>query len=270
MFCQAERMKMELALISSLRSQCGLLFPHSATPISASATHLHLKELRNNRNSYIYCTKNPGCEGDQRVREQSLSKRRDLLLQAATFLVASSSLSAFNTLVARAQNEAVTEFRVYTDDVNKFKISIPSDWEIGSGEGDGVRSLIAFYPQEPSSSSNVSIMITTLGADFTTLGSFGRVDAFADNLVSGLDRSWKRPPGVKAKLIDCKSANGLYYIDYTLQNPGESMRHLSTVLGIANNGLYNRLYTITGQCVDDESEKYCAKVEKAVASFRFI
>ncbi|CAH9086718.1 unnamed protein product [Cuscuta epithymum] len=242
MFCQAERMKMELALISSLRSQCGLLFPHSATPISASATHLHLKELRNNRNSYIYCTKNPGCEGDQRVREQSLSKRRDLLLQAATFLVASSSLSAFNTLVARAQNEAVTEFRVYTDDVNKFKISIPS----------------------------VSIMITTLGADFTTLGSFGRVDAFADNLVSGLDRSWKRPPGVKAKLIDCKSANGLYYIDYTLQNPGESMRHLSTVLGIANNGLYNRLYTITGQCVDDESEKYCAKVEKAVASFRFI
>ncbi|CAH9093443.1 unnamed protein product [Cuscuta europaea] len=233
-------------------------------------------ELKNNRSSCIYCFKNPSCEGDQRVREQSVSKRRELLLQAATFLAASSSLSAFNTSVAHSQKDAVKEFHVYTDDVNKFKVSIPSDWEIGSGEGDGVRSLIAFYPQEPSSSSNdvllpsVSIMITTLGADFTTLGSFGRVDAFADNLVSGLDRSWKRPPGVKAKLIDCKSANGLYYIDYTLQNPGQSMQHLFTVLGIANNGLYNRLYTVTGQCVDEETEKYCAKVEKAVASFRFI
>ncbi|CAH9093444.1 unnamed protein product [Cuscuta europaea] len=145
---------MELPLISSLRSHCGSLFPHSATPISVSDTHHHLKELKNNRSSCIYCFKNPSCEGDQRVREQSVSKRRELLLQAATFLAASSSLSAFNTSVAHSQKDAVKEFHVYTDDVNKFKVSIPSDWEIGSGEGDGVRSLIAFYPQEPSSSSN--------------------------------------------------------------------------------------------------------------------
>lgn len=117
--------------------------------------------------------------------------------------------------------------------------------------------------------------------------------------VSGLDRSWQRPPGVAAKLIDSKAANGkfeddlilffmfwllakqvqfldwdhwalafvgecviellnvfvidwslllgLYYIDYTLQNPGESCRHLFSVLGVANNGWYNRLYTLTGQ-----------------------
>lgn len=134
--------------------------------------------------------------------------------------------------------------------------------------------------------------------------------------VSGLDRSWQRPPGVKAKLIDSKAANGnpllfwlhsssltmmvivqprkwrclefcsvvpsktpsstslrklkacrslrvdciytlvticstylpgLYYIDYTLQNPGETLRHLFTVLGMATTGWYNRLYTVTGQ-----------------------
>lgn len=137
--------------------------------------------------------------------------------------------------------------------------------------------------------------------------------------VSGLDRSWQRPPGVKAKLIDSKAANGnpllfwlhsssltmmviivqprkgrcqeccsavpfktpsstslrklkacrslrvdcinaytlvticstylpgLYYIDYTLQNPGEALRHLFTVLGMATTGWYNRLYTVTGQ-----------------------
>lgn len=41
--------------------------------------------------------------------------------------------------------------------------------------------------------------------------------------------------------------SGLYYIEYTLKNPGESGRHLFSVLGVANNGVYNRLYTLTGQ-----------------------
>lgn len=93
--------------------------------------------------------------------------------------------------------------------------------------------------------------------------------------IGGIDRSWQRPPGVAAKLIDSKSSNGddcfllpnysfsttfmqpeislsfvvsgLYYIEYTLKSPGESMRHLYSVLGVANNGTYNRLYTLTGQ-----------------------
>lgn len=54
----------------------------------------------------------------------------------------------------------------------------------------------------------VSVAITGIGPDFTRLESFGKVDAFAESLVNGLDRSWQRPPGVAAKLIDCKAANG--------------------------------------------------------------
>ncbi|PHT32596.1 PsbP domain-containing protein 3, chloroplastic [Capsicum baccatum] len=199
------------------------------------------------------------------VKEESLTKRRELLLQAGSVAF---SLSAF-TSIALAEDDVAEDFRVYSDDVNKFKITIPRDWQIGAGEGDGVRALIAFYPQE-ASNSNVSIVITSLGADFTKLESFGKVDEFAENLVSGLDRSWQRPPGVKAKLIDSKASKGLYYIEYTLQNPGESLRHLYSVLGIADNGVYNRLYTLTGQFVDEESEKYGAKVQKAVSSFRLI
>lgn len=158
---------------------------------------------------------------------------------------------------------------MYSDELNKFKLMIPQDWEVGSGENNGVNSLTGFYPTEPSGS-NVTVVITGLGADYTRLESFGKVDEFAENLVSGLDRSWQRPPGVKAKLIDSKSANGLYYIEYTLQKPGESRRHLYSVLGIANNGWYNRLYTVTGQFVDEDSEKYGSKIEKAVASFRLV
>ncbi|XP_031123080.1 psbP domain-containing protein 3, chloroplastic [Ipomoea triloba] len=251
---------------SLLHSQCGSFLATAVVSRSATATatrlHPKTKSLNNTVNSYISCCNNPG-----KPREQSLSKRRELLLQAG---IVAFSLSAFPSVAFAADNVAVKESpRVYSDDVNKFKILIPADWEVGTGEGDGVRSLIAFYPQE-ASNSNVSIVITSLGADFTRLESFGKVDEFAENLVSGLDRSWKRPPGVAAKLIDSKSANGLYYIDYTLQNPGQSLRHLFTVLGIANNGFYNRLYTITGQFVDEEAEKYGAEVEKAVASFRLM
>lgn len=40
---------------------------------------------------------------------------------------------------------------------------------------------------------------------------------------------------------------GFYYIEYTLQNPGESRKHLFSAIGMASNGWYNRLYTVTGQ-----------------------
>ncbi|KAJ4702340.1 Photosystem II reaction center PsbP family protein [Melia azedarach] len=162
------------------------------------------------------------------------------------------------------------DFQTYTDEVNKFEISIPQDWQVGAGEPNGFKSITAFYPPEASSSSSVSVVITGLGPDFTRMESFGKVEAFADTLVSGLDRSWQRPPGVAAKLIDCKAANGFYYIEYTLQNPAETRKHLYSAIGMASNGWYNRLYTVTGQFVDEESEKYGSGIEKAVASFRFI
>ncbi|KAJ6680860.1 hypothetical protein OIU74_019359 [Salix koriyanagi] len=193
------------------------------------------------------------------------TKRREALfnmvLTAFTFpAIASTALAA--TGVAE-------DLRIYTDDVNKFKISIPQGWQVGSGEPSGYKSVTAFYPEEASNSS-VSVVITGLGPDFTRLESFGKVDAFAETLVGGLDRSWQRPPGVAAKLIDSKASNGLYYIEYTLQNPGESRRHLLSALGVAFNGWYNRLYTVTGLFVDEESEKFGTDIRKAVSSFRLI
>ncbi|GER36660.1 photosystem II reaction center PsbP family protein [Striga asiatica] len=181
--------------------------------------------------------------------------RRKLMFQAFTAAV---TFPAVGPVALAVESE---DFRVYTDDVNKFKISIPQDWQVGNGEGDGVKSLTAFYPPE-ASSANVSILITGLGADFTRLESFGKVDEFAETLIGGLDRSWQRPPGVAAKLVDSKAANGLYYIEYTLQKPGETLRHLFSVLGIADNGFYNRLYTLTGQFLDDEEEKFGPKIRK--------
>ncbi|XP_059460649.1 psbP domain-containing protein 3, chloroplastic [Corylus avellana] len=199
-----------------------------------------------------------------RVQEGFGAKRRDFVLQMA-------ATATFPLIIpnALAEKDVPENFRLYTDDVNKFKILIPQDWQIGAGEPNGFKSITAFYPEE-ASNSNVSVVITGLGADFTRMESFGKVDAFAETLVNGLDRSWQRPPGVAAKLIDCKASNGIYYIEYSLQNPGESRRRLFSAIGMASNGWYNRLYTVTGQFMEEESEKYSFNIEKAVASFRFI
>ncbi|CAM8886535.1 unnamed protein product [Rhodiola kirilowii] len=167
--------------------------------------------------------------------------RRVLSFGSGTVLV----LFLFVLLVSLAAED----LKVYTDNVNKFKISIPNDWQVGAGEPNGFKSITAFYPEE-TSTSNVSVVITGLGADFTRLESFGKV--------SGLDRSWQRPPGVTAKLVDCKSSKG------------ESTKHIYSAIGMASNGWYNRLYTVTGQFVEEESEKFGSEIQKAVASFKFI
>ncbi|KNA16164.1 hypothetical protein SOVF_091580 [Spinacia oleracea] len=194
--------------------------------------------------------------------ESSSTRRREAMLQIAFSAV-------FQVATAAAVSSpavALDEFRVYSDDANKYKISIPQDWQVGVGETDGIKSITAFYPE--ASTSNVSVAITGIGPDFTKLESFGNVDTFAENLVNGLDRSWQRPPGIAAKLIDCKSKNGLYYVEYTLQNPGESRRHIYSATGMAQNGWYNRLYTVTGQFVEDDSDKFGSKIQKAVQSFK--
>uniref|UniRef100_A0A2N9ITX2 PsbP C-terminal domain-containing protein n=1 Tax=Fagus sylvatica TaxID=28930 RepID=A0A2N9ITX2_FAGSY len=137
------------------------------------------------------------------VEERCGAKRREVVLQMT---IAAFSFPAIigNAL---AENDVPENFRVYSDDVNKFKILIPQDWQVGAGEPNGFKSITAFYP-EGATSSNVSVVITGLGADFTKMESFGKVDAFAETLVNGLDRSWQRPAGVAAKLIDCRASKG--------------------------------------------------------------
>ncbi|KAJ1427429.1 PsbP family [Sesbania bispinosa] len=191
------------------------------------------------------------------IEEGYAVNRRQLILHTAvaTFAASATVPSAF------ALNDVSEDVRIYTDDVNKFKIEIPQEWQIGTGDSTGFKSLTAFYPKEESNS-NVSVVITGLGPDFTKMESFGKVDEFAETLVSGLDRSWQKPPGVAAKLIGCKSSNGFYYIEYSLQNPGESRKHLYSAIGMASNGWYNRLYTVTGQFVEEETDKYASEIKK--------
>ncbi|KAK1266709.1 hypothetical protein QJS04_geneDACA014511 [Acorus gramineus] len=242
----------------------------------ASVLHLHIQTSQSprpsllnqghlkNRNPSILCLRNTESKENPCNGELTKTRRREALIQFGF----SASLFPSIVLNASAETDLVEELRVYADETNKFQISIPQDWLAGTGQTDSIRSVTAFYPKE-TSDSNVSVAITGLGPDYTRMESFGAVDAFAESLVTGLDRSWKRPPGVTAKLVNSKAAKGFYYIEYTLQNPGERCRHIFSAIGMANNGWYNRLYTVTGLFMEDESEKYRSTIAKCVSSFRF-
>lgn len=199
------------------------------------------------------------------IDEQCKPNRRDLLLHT---LVSGLSFPIF-TSNAFAESDVQGSFKTYEDETNKFRILVPQGWSVGLGDAKSFKSVTAIYP-EGASDSNISIVITGVGPDFTSLKSYGSVDMFAESLVNRLDRSWVSPPGLAAKLIDCKASNGLYYVEYTLQNPGENRRHLYSVTGMAVNGWYNRLYTVTGQFMEDASEKYQSEIQKSVSSFRLI
>mmetsp|Transcript_32571 Transcript_32571/g.39415 ORF Transcript_32571/g.39415 Transcript_32571/m.39415 type:complete len:111 (-) Transcript_32571:152-484(-) len=87
---------------------------------------------------------------------------------------------------------------------------------------------------------------------------------FGSRLVGGLDRSFldkgvrfgkNKGPNQKAVLVDAKDRSGMYFVDYTLEMPGEFSRHLLSVVALGNNGRYNRLYTVTAQA---DAENYSA------------
>ncbi|XP_058073389.1 psbP domain-containing protein 3, chloroplastic isoform X2 [Magnolia sinica] len=238
-----------MASVCSLRLQTTLLRRHRSPSYVSKC-----------RNRSILCFQNIQTDRDSRngFKEESIRRRRDVLIQ---FLFCGSSFHSIFAGSASAETDLKEDFRIYSDDSNKFQISIPQEWLVGAGEPNGYKSVTAFYPTEASNSNG-------LGPDFTRLESFGKVDAFAESLVSGLDRSWQRPPGLAAKLLDSKAGNGLYYIEYSLQNPGESCRHIFSAIGMASNGWYNRLYTVTGQFLEEESEIYRSKIEKSVSSFK--
>ncbi|KAM3209943.1 hypothetical protein ACQJBY_064166 [Aegilops geniculata] len=195
--------------------------------------------------------------------------RRDALLGVLLSATAASSAPLLVPVEAFAETAETQEgFTAYEDEANKFTLVIPQGWQVGAGERSGFKNVTAFFPEQNPNSS-VSVVITGIGPDFTSLKSFGSVDEFAENLVTGLDRSWQRPAGLAAKLIDSKASNGLYYIEYTLQNPGEKRRHIVSAIGMAFNGWYNRLYTVTGQYIDDDEESaiYKPEIEKVTSSW---
>lgn len=206
-------------------------------------------------------------------------ERRQLLLGLASL-----------ALVSGAEQRpalADEEVAVYTDPAEGFKMSIPAGWVYGEGGLDGnkgfsgasgARRAVGWY-KEDDPSTNVVVVLTTAGADYTSMGSFGTPFDFGSNLVGSMDRSYMlrqrfgRPKDEEvqiAKLLDYKEVGGApktYYVEYTVVRPGGDARHLYSVATLKFNGVYNRLYTVTAQCSEEAVGSNGGMLERVVKSF---
>ena len=170
------------------------------------------------------------------------------------------------------------------DEADGFTLSIPPNWTAGQGETEALganvtRRVLAWYPDASNPNrASVSVVVTNVAADFTSLGSFGTPDAFGQTLVNGLDRSytakasWGRPAKSldeiqTAKLLETGSMGGMYTVEYQVKRPGQGVTHLWEVVALCFNGTYNRLYTVTGQCGEEDLEKLGGEVKTVLDSF---
>lgn len=60
------------------------------------------------------------------------------------------------------------------------------------------------YPQA-GTDTNVTVIITNVGADFTSLGSFGSAEGFGSNLVSSMDRSFLLRKAINKDSVQARS-----------------------------------------------------------------
>ncbi|GAX86069.1 hypothetical protein CEUSTIGMA_g13483.t1 [Chlamydomonas eustigma] len=184
----------------------------------------------------------------------------------------------------RANATEVLGASVYEDPVDKFKLTVPAGWASGQGTipgavpgPSGVRRTLAFFPDDPSVQDiSVTVVVTNVSVEFTKLSSFGNIDSFADNLVSSQDRSmmlrqpsWARKPNEViqvAELVSCKATSNKYFVEYTIEKIPGPKRHLYSSFILGSNGRYNRLYTVTGQCLEEDVPKYGNLISSSVAS----
>lgn len=70
-----------------------------------------------------------------------------------------------------------------------------------------------------------------------------------------------------AKLVDAQEKRGMYYVEYTVEKRPGPKRHLYSVVALAYNGRYNRLYTLTGQCLEEQVDQVEPVLKQVMSSF---
>jgi hypothetical protein len=215
--------------------------------------------------------------------------RRQLLLSTTSLLL----LTATPNLPAHADSSTL-----YVDPEDKFQLEVPSNWSTGSGDlfgepssssqtnrfsnGAGLKRVVAFYPPDTPSVS-ISITASTVGPDYTSLGSFGSAIDWGEKLVSIMDRSYllRAPELIRqraaargefattATLLGVKESRGMYIAEYVTGAEGQPTRKVTTAAAMGNNGRLNKLYTINVSAPEgDEYGKYEEVLKRAVDSFR--
>jgi len=200
-----------------------------------------------------------------------------------TSLVILSTLFANRKQLGAPASEILLE--QYEDVDNGFAISFPSGWLIGKGDiggtksrfsnGAGVQQVFAWYPpsEEVVSGKSLAVTVKTAGPDYTTLGSFGTSEQFAENLIAQMDQSYltkklKNSGAVTtARLIQSEEKQNKYIIEYRVSKMGEPTRRVwtSVSLGKSSSGV-SKFYTATGSCKEEDAEVFGPLLRASVES----
>lgn len=221
--------------------------------------------------------------------------RRQLLLSTTSLLL----LTATPDLPpAQADSSSTSTSTLYVDPEDKFQLEVPSNWSTGSGDlfgdpssssqtnrfsnGAGLKRVVAFYPPDTPSVS-ISITASTVGPDYTSLGSFGSAIDWGEKLVSIMDRSYllRAPELIRqraaargefattATLLGVKESRGMYIAEYVTGAEGQPTRKVTTAAAMGNNGRLNKLYTINVSAPEGEEYRLYGEVlKRAVDSFK--
>ena len=186
---------------------------------------------------------------------------------------------------------AESQITLYTDAVDGWRIEVPANWTQGEGSlgnkkqdrfsnAAGMQRVVGWV-SPTSQTTSLAVTAKTPGADYTGLGSFGKVDDWAENLIATIDRSFMArarfggkdaPPIVTAKLVGAKevgSGDGKkYVVEYVTTKTGEPTRHVFTAVCFGETGNLRRFYTVTASCVEEEYSSVGDGLRTSVSSFQ--
>ena len=186
---------------------------------------------------------------------------------------------------------AASQIAQYTDTLDGWRIDVPANWIQGEGSlgnkkqdrfsnAAGMQRVVGWV-SPTSQTTSLAVTVKTPGADYTGLGSFGKVDDWAENLIATIDRSFMAKarfggkdasPIVTAKLVGAKeigSGDGKKYIvEYVTTKTGEPTRHVFTAVCFGESGNLRRFYTVTASCVEEDYSSIGEGLRASVSSFQ--
>jgi hypothetical protein len=189
---------------------------------------------------------------------------------AAAFLGATTASTAFITSPSPAF-AANASTSLYNDPLHGFSIQVPSDW-IPSIQRLPDRRQMQVWKDPSDDQTLLFIAFTPVRDDFTSLGSFGSVEAVAEQTIlpkgelAGTDSN-----GITSRLISAKSEKQAYYFDYTQTVPGVTEEtHYRTIFALAQGatgGAGAVLVTATLQTTEANYSKLQPLIDQVIASY---
>jgi hypothetical protein len=174
--------------------------------------------------------------------------------------------------------------------LDHFQLAIPSGWVRAEGVASGAvgdRRVLVFHPVGALDlqctlvaltlvlpalgdlETNINIVTTNASNEMTKLGSMGSAYEFGFRMVVSQDRRGRKTNAQIADLLNTSELGDAYLVEYTIQRPDDNIsRHLHSLVTLRFDGMYNRLFTVTGQYRESDAARLGAEVAAAVASFK--